>query len=296
MAVGELMQRLQLSGGNHSDNTPATDADLEQINLTDEETQTAIKLAKIDKYWQLQELKKKEKVEAFVNEIKRPWNAQEMFNYLHIRAKELKLKKELDIDEYNRYVIEALCYYFTNDKHFETLGVEIFKGKGPEQWKLDKGIFIYGDVGTGKTTIMKLFARNKRQCFDVHSCPEVVTLFLQEGHKKDSQMDVIGDVFAINRPEYNDARYFYHKQVGKCFDDLGKEEVANLYGNRRNVLAEILDARYNNRYSYGFECTHLTTNLNREKLEAMYGTRIWSRIREMFNLIHIGGPDRRINE
>jgi len=49
-------------------------------------------------------------------------------------------------------------------------------------------------------------------------------------------------------------------------------------------MAEILLARYDLFTTKGM-LTHVTTNLSASELEAIYGNRIRSRMREMFNLV-----------
>ncbi len=51
-----------------------------------------------------------------------------------------------------------------------------------------------------------------------------------------------------------------------------------------------------NRYDIGvmpFWYTHVTTNLSGDQIEENYGTRVRSRMREMFNMIILPGEDRR---
>jgi hypothetical protein len=69
-----------------------------------------------------------------------------------------------------------------------------------------------------------------------------------------------------------------------CFDDLGTENNLKLYGNECNVMAEILLSRYDLFVSRKL-ITHLTTNLSASEIEAAYGNRLRSRLREQFNLI-----------
>ena len=49
-------------------------------------------------------------------------------------------------------------------------------------------------------------------------------------------------------------------------------------------MAEILLSRYD-LMKYEGVITHATTNLNADELEKIYGNRVRSRLREMFNLI-----------
>ena len=50
-------------------------------------------------------------------------------------------------------------------------------------------------------------------------------------------------------------------------------------------MAEILFSRYDLFVSWQM-VTHITTNLNSSEIESLYGIRVRSRMREMFNLIN----------
>lgn len=67
------------------------------------------------------------------------------------------------------------------------------------------------------------------------------------------------------------------------FDDLGAENNLKYYGNDCNVMAEILLSLYDLFISQKM-ITHMTINLNSEEIDKMYGPRVRSRMREMFNL------------
>jgi len=80
-----------------------------------------------------------------------------------------------------------------------------------------------------------------------------------------------------------------------CFDDLGAEHPIKYYGNECNVMAEILLSRYDLFVRNGI-LTHITTNLSASELELLYGSRVRSRLREMFNLVAFdrNSKDKRI--
>lgn len=87
---------------------------------------------------------------------------------------------------------------------------------------------------------------------------------------------------------YADGYQVIHK-YGKsskvyCFDDLGIEQNMKHFGNETNCMAEILLSRYEQFINQG-TITHATTNLNAVELEKIYGNRVRSRLRSMFNLI-----------
>jgi DNA replication protein DnaC len=99
--------------------------------------------------------------------------------------------------------------------------------------------------------------------------------------------------------EFNVGGYEVLDKYGKknkifCFDDLGIENNIKHFGNDCNTMAEILLSRYD-LMKYDGIITHATTNLNADELEKMYGNRVRSRLREMFNVISFpsDAPDKR---
>jgi DNA replication protein DnaC len=71
---------------------------------------------------------------------------------------------------------------------------------------------------------------------------------------------------------------------GYCFDDLGAEQQIKHFGNDCNVMAEVLISRYE-QFVENNSITHLTSNLSASEIEMLYGNRLRSRMRQMFNLI-----------
>ncbi len=131
---------------------------------------------------------------------------------------------------------------------------------------LDKGILLIGKVGSGKTALMDIFRL-------IHFRDHQYTLKSTREIAK----------------EFNIGGYEILNKYGKtnkiiCFDDLGVEQNIKHFGNDCNTMAEILLSRYD-LMKYEGIITHATTNLNADELEKMYGNRVRSRLREMFNLI-----------
>ncbi|MFT4741075.1 MAG: DNA replication protein DnaC, partial [Marivirga sp.] len=77
-----------------------------------------------------------------------------------------------------------------------------------------------------------------------------------------------------------------------CLDDLGLESTIKHFGNETNTIAEILLNRYS-LFTSRAMITHATTNLNPDELEKIYGNRVRSRMRAMFNLIAFKSSDKR---
>ena len=65
---------------------------------------------------------------------------------------------------------------------------------------------------------------------------------------------------------------------------MGVEPIGRHYGKDCNVMGEILLSRHELFLKTKIK-THATTNLNAQELEDLYGNRVRSRMRELFNLI-----------
>ena len=142
---------------------------------------------------------------------------------------------------------------------------------------LRKGILLCGPIGCGKTSLLKLisyFCPRETQ-FLVKPTREISFEFEKDGYSVINQYSKGSFVRYANMP-------FIPKVY--CFDDLGLEQTPKYYGNECNVMAEILLNRYDLFISKRM-LTHITTNLSASELEEIYGNRIRSRMREMFNLV-----------
>jgi DNA replication protein DnaC len=139
-----------------------------------------------------------------------------------------------------------------------------------------KGILLIGPVGSGKTALMTL----------LRDFTHPANRYLMK-----STRDIAAEYHTEGYPiiqKYSKAHKWY------CLDDLGVEQNVKQYGNECNTMAEILLNRYELFVNHGIQ-THATTNLNADDLETIYGNRVRSRFRSMFNLIDfpIDSPDKR---
>lgn len=252
------------------------------IELTQEETDTAILQAKVKKDAALKEIEKLEIMERNRHNLKlvsKDFTFDQMMGFVNYRAGVLfdnkVFNKKFTIDESNQWIIELLCLYFSRDKKFEQLG----------DYSLDKGICLVGVPGVGKSWLMKLFMKNPRQCFYVRDCKQISLSYQEVGAA------VIEDFSVPIKAAVNDNSVFLQPVVGVCFSDIGTEDIKNNFGNKTNVMADILFNRYKNNVIG--DLTHAETNLSADQIEEFYGPRIRSRFAEMFNWIVVTGVDRR---
>lgn len=226
----------------------------DHITLTDDEAAEGLRLAREVKHYKLQEIAYRQRLTA---QKKYPsYSAEELIIFF---------KQALEIDEDNQSIIENLCFYFSGDSRF--------------RGDLNKGLMLLGGVGVGKTTLMHFFSRNQIQSYRVMSCREIEQRFSTEG-------DSFIGYCSYNITIATNADPFGHQAIGLCFDDLGTEANAKHYGKEKNVMADIILNRYDNKLPYS--ATHITSNMTIENIESNYGPRVKDRMREMFNLITFG--------
>ncbi len=181
--------------------------------------------------------------------------------WMEAKGKELFGKHFRIYEEDHTLIFKLLVYVIKDISNAEKLNIS-----------LDKGLLISGPAGCGKTTLLTLlkYFHPEENRYLVKSCREITFEFIQEGYS------IILTYSKYSFRGYEPKVYF--------FDDLGAENSLKYFGNQCNVMAEILLSRYDLFVSQKL-LTHLTTNLNSEEIEQMYGPRVRSRMREMFNLL-----------
>lgn len=155
--------------------------------------------------------------------------------------------------------------------------------------RTDKGLYVAGEVGTGKTISMKIMQRMFGG-FSIISSRHLVREFMQS---KVNGMDVL-DAYGRNcfKKDANGNRNI-KQPIQICIDDLGLDDVnSKLYGNQVNIFMEILLDRYECWVEYGMK-TLITTNASPKMMEESYGLRVRERLREMCETITITGKSKR---
>ncbi len=177
------------------------------------------------------------------------------------RGKELYGPKFKIHEQDHDLLYKLIIYFLGNLEEATRLNIE-----------LTKGILLTGPIGCGKTSLMTLMRSipPPERNHIIKSCRDISFEFIQEGY------EIIW--------KYSNMSFNNSLPKAYCFDDLGAEQNLKYFGNECNVMGEILLSRYDLFISQGM-ITHLTTNLSATEIEASYGNRTRSRLREMFNLL-----------
>jgi len=223
----------------------------DHIELDEHEIEYALYKAREAKHYQLKREAYNEKLRS--DRSVKKYTADQLL---------LKFKEFWAADGYNLPIIMNLCYYFSGDAMF-----------GGD---LNKGLLLVGGVGVGKSTMMTFFRQNQVFSYRMISCREIESDFSNEGEKGVKTC-------SYNLPISTNSNPFGHQEIGFCFDDLGTEANAKHFGHEKNVMAEIILNRYDNKLDY--RATHITTNLTADEIKTQYGSRVTDRMKEMFNLI-----------
>lgn len=262
----------------------------DEVELTEEEKAEALHEARKKKHGQLEFQRKKSLADAKMNDLRRPWSPNELYEYAKFRATQLirfesgDQLRLFEPTEFQRPAITALSLYFTNNPEFEKLDHRLYNQSGLEL-SLQKGIWLWGVPGVGKTLLMNMFDRNRRLCYTVVQCPKLVAGYVKNG---DDHISSYGKI--INTSE--DALSYYQNQKGICYNDLGVETTpAKHYGTPINVIESIFLDTYENKVPFWHR--HVTTNLTAKQLSDVYGVRFVDRVKQCFNIIDINGKSLR---
>lgn len=144
----------------------------------------------------------------------------------------------------------------------------------------DRGLLLWGDIGTGKSTLLLII---REFCRLVRP--------YEDGYPYSFRITNVIDICAQYADESRDGGYSaiqtYISSRRQAFDELGSETTpTGRWGNYENVMQYILQRRYDLRDG---NFTHATTNLSLEQISEVYSARIYDRCKEMFNFVEIHG-------
>lgn len=237
---------------------------INQINWDDEINKDDVlrraNMIKNHDIWQLQQ-REKEKAEEIrkANELKDTWTANKIYQLMAYTSQHI-FGKKLILNEDNKGLITSLCFFISRDERFETQLGYSFK----------KGLLIRGISGIGKTYLVKCIENNELNPIMIVSMLDIANSVKENGE------------------------YIIKKGMKRIIylDDVGTEEpTVNHYGTKINFFKNFIESTYLRTQQFGH--LMISTNNSFAEMEASYGFRVRSRIKDMFNIIDVKGNDMR---
>ena len=218
-----------------------------------------LKLANERKHWDVDRkndiAKKIEAEKKEFEELQKKCDANYFFNVI---KKYFLRNGKFIFDDSNKKFIQTICYFFSNDPRFETELNFSFK----------KGLLILGDAGFGKTKTFDAIKNNPIKPISIYSMLDISEEVKDHGH-----LEI---------------------KLGKTIllDDVGsEEEEIKYYGTTINWLKNFIELYYH--HQEDFSKLIITSNCAPQIIGQKYGYRVRSRMREMFNVLVVTGPDKR---
>lgn len=190
------------------------------------------------------------------------------------------------IDKGNARVVEDLSLWAARDLKFNNRPA---KPGGPKtNWHIDRGIMLIGSVGIGKDEMFRML---RRYLVYLHSPyvfrHKVVWHFAAEFSK---------EKIGYNAFAQENSKNTYYEEL--CLTDeqtgIPTREYGNHYGSKVLIGSELIKIRYDLWHSDA-TMSHFSTNENEQKLQEIYGSRGFSRLKEMCNFIYMYGDNRRFH-
>ena len=168
-------------------------------------------------------------------------------------------------------------------------GLMYFAADPQCEWSLNKGLYICGKIGVGKTTFFKVLNTLNRAVRSENEFRKYTSTELADGFQRK------GFEYFENLGYLNNLGYAIDdfSPTHLLLDDLGQStNVVNHFGTTTNIISEFIQRRYNV-FTDSYKLTHISTNIEPSEIKETYGEFVASRMREMFNIIIFPGTDRR---
>lgn len=216
--------------------------------------------SKQQEIWQkAQRVKEKELEEQRLIELQQLWDAKRMYKLMSWTSANV-FDKPLIVNEENKKLITAVCFFLSRDERFE-------KELG---YSFKRGLMIRGATGLGKTHVVR--------CLEQNELNPILSL---------SMLDITDEIKATG-----DFQLVMGGNKILFLDDVGTEEpIVKHYGTNVMWFKQFIETVYFK--SKNFSNLIVSSNLNFAGMAERYGFRVSSREREMFNVIDVSGQDMR---
>jgi DNA replication protein DnaC len=261
-------------------------SDFSKIILTEDETKEAIANGISIKQQQIfREIKNELYIRKLRTEPERKhMTINEYYNFVDDRA--AQASNLLTFEGDNERIFSGLMLHFCGDNRAKDVLSEFTQ----EQYSPQKGILLIGGTGCGKTTLLRLFQLNPLFSFNIVSAKEISNQYSINGFEIFSKYCCLSSTKGTMGTKYNP---FNQLQFGIGFDDIGAEIIGQNFGQKVEVISEIIELLYNQKDLIPFFAINGTSNLSLSELEKRYGSRFFDRLIEMSNIIIINSESHR---
>lgn len=190
---------------------------------------------------------------------------------------------EYEYNEYNRNILNQLYYFIIGGDIIAQNPFTKEAMKGSSQ----KGFYIAGGTGRGKTLLMKIFAE---ACRSLNVREQTISGGIADITPKIIGAKKLAQDFVKKGYE---ALVYYNYSI--CIDDVGAEPIDSVHmGNHVSAVEELVSNIYERGYGYLFITSNIP--LGSEQFAERYGDRLQSRICEMCNYYEMRNGDFRIKK
>jgi len=188
--------------------------------------------------------------------------------------------KKFKIDDENKFVYENMIKFVHADESMKCHDPET---KNHVKGDVNKGIYIAGTVGSGKSWAMEILAGYALLIRNMVKFGDEERPLCWKGVRAATICDEYASKGVFDK---------YKNLPILCIQDMASEPGESLFmGNRMNVLRQILEYRGDQTDMM----TLITSNLpiNHKGITTIYSDRVASRLFEMVNYFELTGKDRR---
>ena len=218
---------------------------------------------------------------------------ENIFNYGNLEQTNIIKSVQVDWKHHTHGIMNLIRAkepnYKLTDTHKEILNylLQYFTGSNKFPDSLNKGLWVVGNVGSGKTLLFEVFKQYtgeviRNNSFNYYTANEIISNCETTGTEFLKQFS---DNMENNKPY---PRTLY---IDDCFS--GSDKI-NHYGTVKNVIEQVIELRYNVFKRYR-KLTHISTNVLPGDVADLFvdSDRLSSRMEEMFNKIKLDSNDWR---
>jgi len=210
------------------------------------------------------------------------------------KGQKMSTNKMFNLIEHKKIYAKIAGKDYVYTKELKELLPELlkyFNGQRDCKYDINKGLYIYGEPGIGKSTVLLILRKYLSELYAFH--PNAFLVSSVERILNHFKLEKNLDLFGFNIK--TDDRGKYRNPINLLINEFGIEkdyDVKNYGTVFRDEYESMLMARYEV-FTDNNKLTHCTSNLNQKELSKIYPDKLLDRFIEMFNFIELKGESWR---